>query len=152
MLLKVAVVDARSSRRRGLKGASKSWLDCCWPVLAAGSCGADCSSSISHSSLQPGWPSPSGLSRHPFHPNYYSPTCTTTPGTSTGIYHGFQKHMYSLSAYSDTPCCPPYYPTCSTPPDFRIFRLETILETSPDPPVCPTESCTRCRLATPARK
>ena len=102
--------------------------------------------------LVAGGPSPSGTSRQPFDPGCYSPACTTPPSASTGIDHGFQKHMYSLLAYSGPACYPPYRPACSTPPDFRIFRLETILETSPDPPVCPAESCTRRRLATPARK
>jgi hypothetical protein len=148
-----AIFEATRSER-----ASESWLDCCCCWLAGGELRRRTAHhpSLSQSSLQPelvaGWPSPSGTSRHPFHPHHYSPTCTTTPGASTGIDHGFQKHMYSLPAYSGSACCPPYRPTCSTPPGFRIFRLETILETSSHPPVCPTESCTRCRLATPARK
>ena len=148
-----AIFKATRSER-----ASESWLDCCCCWLAGGELRRRTAHhpSLSQSSLQPelvaGWPSPSGTSRHPFHPHRYSPTCTTTPGASTGIDHGFQKHMYSLPAYSGSACCPPYRPTCSTPPGFRIFRLQTILETSSHPPVCPTESCTRCRLATPARK
>ena len=151
---------------RSERASNKSWLDCCW--LAGWLAGGGelrrrtahhpslSLSIINQASLQPelvaAEPSPSGTSRHPFHPHHYSPTCTTTPGASTGIDHGFQKHMYTLLAYSRSACCPPNRPTCSTPPDFRIFRLETILETSPDPPICPTESCARCGLATPACK
>ena len=147
MPAEVAVVDTRSSKRRGLK-VSKSWLDC-WRRGAA-------APTAHHPSLTPelvaGWPSPSGTSGRPFDPDDYSPAYTTTPSAETGVNHGLQKHMYSLLARSSIACCPPDRPTRSTPTDFRIFRLETILQTSPDPPVCPTESCARSRLATSARK
>jgi hypothetical protein len=68
-------------------------------------------------------------------------------------YHGFQKHLHSLSPHSRSAYCTPCRPKCRPPPDIHIIRrLEAILQTTTDPQLRPPTSCTWRRLAAPASK